>query len=280
LARLCGFEPASVICEILNPDGSMARLPDLVAFGRAHGIRIGSIAELIRYRMENEPTVLRVAAGELRLKAGRFASFVYRDVVEGGVHLALVHGEIAAARPTPVRVHVHHGLLDAARAADAPPSWPLDQVLEAIAAQPCGVVVLLSYHESAEQLAARMTVKPETGRATLADAAVVDAAAAAGDSAAVAVDDSAAAHAAAIETAADSDPANLRMLGAGGQILAESRQISPATSPRSWWRGPSANCWRMASRPSASTACGCRARLRFRWHAGGWHWRATTATTR
>lgn len=229
LARLCGFEPASVICEILNPDGSMARLPDLIAFGRAHRIRIGSIAELIRYRMENEPTVLRVAAGELRLKAGRFASFVYRDVVEGGVHLALVHGEIAAARPTPVRVHVHHGLLDAARAADAPPSWPLDQVLEAIAAQPCGVVVLLSYHESAEQLAARMTVKPETGRATLADAAVVDAAVAgatvADDSAAadsaVAVDDSAAAHAAAIETAADSDPANLRMLGAGGQILAD-----------------------------------------------------------
>lgn len=197
LARLCGFEPASVICEILNPDGGMARLPDLVAFGRAHGIRIGSIADLIKYRLDNEPTVLRVAAGNLRLKAGRFASFVYRDVVEGGVHLALVRGDIRAERPTPVRVHVHRGLLDAALdgVADAAPSWPLAEVLDAIAAQAAGVIVLLSYHESAEQLAARMAVKSETGEAA------TPARAAAGDS-------------------ADADD-NLRMLGAGGQILAD-----------------------------------------------------------
>jgi len=228
LARLCGFEPAAVICEILNPDGSMARLPDLIAFGRAHGIRIGAIADLIRYRLENEPTVLRVAAGELRLRAGRFASFVYRDVVEGGVHLALVHGEIRADRPTPVRVHVHRGLLDAALESAEAPSWPLPAVLEAIAAQDCGVVVLLSYHESAEQLAARMTVGAGDG----VDSAAVDAAA---DSMNATVDATAAdsmnatvdAAAAAQQTAgvagktADSDPANLRMLGAGGQILAD-----------------------------------------------------------
>lgn len=200
LARLCGLEPASVICEILKPDGSMARLPDLIAFGREHGIRIGAIADLIRHRLDHEPTVLRVAAGEARLRAGRFASFVYRDVVEGGVHLALVRGQIDAARPTPVRVHVHRGLLDAAlgSAADAAPSWPLDAVLEAVAAQDCGVIVLLSYHESAEQLAARMALKSDAAAAdtvAVADAITADAAVA--------------------------DDGNLRMLGAGGQILAD-----------------------------------------------------------
>jgi len=194
LARLCGFEPASVICEILNPDGSMARLPDLLAFGRAHGIRIGTIAELIRYRMENDPTVLRVSAGHLHLKAGRFASFLYRDVVEGGVHLALVHGQITAARPTPVRVHVHRGLLDEALD-PAAPSWPLHQVAETIAAQESGVIVLLSYHESAEQLAARITMRAEQSEAP------PPAPAGHGEQ--------------------PDSPANLRMLGAGGQILAD-----------------------------------------------------------
>jgi len=187
LARLCGLEPAAVICEILNPDGSMARLPDLIAFGREHGIRIGAIADLIRYRLDNEPTVLRVAAGELQLQAGRFAAYVYRDGVEGGVHLALAHGDIRADKPTPVRVHVQRGLLDAALESAAAPSWPLPEVLEAIAAQACGVLVLLSYHESAERLAARVTVKSVATDATV----------------------------------TDPDDGNLRMLGAGGQILAD-----------------------------------------------------------
>ena len=193
LARICGFEPASVICEILNPDGSMARLPDLAEFGRAHGIRIGSIAGLIRHRMKTEPTVERIASSYLQLKAGRFRSHIYRDIVEGGVHLALVHGDIDAARPTPVRVHVQRGLPDMLLEPDAPQNWPLQKALETIASLRCGVVVLLSYDETAADIAARIAAQ-QSARA----------------------DSQTPAHA-----ARQNSPANLRMLGAGGQILAD-----------------------------------------------------------
>ncbi|MGR3984366.1 MAG: 3,4-dihydroxy-2-butanone-4-phosphate synthase [Gammaproteobacteria bacterium] len=189
LARICGFEPASVICEILNPDGRMARLPDLLEFGRAHGIRIGAIADLIRYRMKNEPTVKRIASSPLQLKAGGFQSHIYRDMVEGGVHLALVHGSIDAAQPTPVRVHVHRGLLDILLQPAPPWSWPPEQVLETIASLRCGVMVVLSYDEPASDIAARITAR----QSTRAEA----------------------------ERAEQNSPANLRMLGAGGQILAD-----------------------------------------------------------
>ncbi len=201
LARMSGFEPASVICEILNPDGSMARLPDLVKFGRTHGIRIGTIAELIGYRMQNDPTVERVSEARLQLRQGRFKSYIYRDMVEGGVHLALVHGEIDAARPTPVRVHVHRGLLDVVTDPASPWSWSLENVLETIVAGQSGVVVLLSYHESAEELAGRVELKR----------ASVKAGKPAKRSTSGKIGK---------PRAADS-PANLRMLGAGGQILAD-----------------------------------------------------------
>ncbi len=187
LARLSGFEPASVICEILNPDGGMARLPDLIAFGRRHGIRIGAIAELIRYRLKNDPTVQRVSTAELQLEQGRFQAYIYRDRVEGGVHMALVRGLIDAARPTPVRVHVHRGLLDRLLPTAAG-SWSLANVLEAIAQGDSGVVVLLSYAESAAELAARISLPGAAARP---------------------------------EQSATDSPANLRMLGAGGQILAD-----------------------------------------------------------
>ncbi len=225
LARICGFEPASVICEILNPDGSMARLPDLVAFGRAHRIRIGSIAELIGYRMQNDPTVERVSESYLQLRQGRFKSFIYRDRVEGGVHLALVHGEIDARQPTAVRVHVHRGLLDEVLGPSAPWSWSLDKVLTTIAARKSGVVVLLSYHQSAEELASRIELNAASWRGGRVDDALdgeVDGVTAEvntateppkSDSLDSAADDPA--------DGADDSPANLRMLGAGGQILAD-----------------------------------------------------------
>ena len=201
LARLCGFEPASVICEVLNPDGNMARLPDLIAFGKKHDIRIGTIAELIGYRMQNDPTVARAFAGRLRLPQGEFDAYVYNDVACGGVHLALVHGAVRAAQPTPVRVHVHRGLLFEALDPH-PQSWALGDVLAAIQARDCGVVVLLSYGESTQALVqhlqqldarAAQTVKPKStaSTASFANAAHFD------------------------------DTHNLRMLGAGGQILAD-----------------------------------------------------------
>lgn len=199
LARICGFEPASVICEILNPDGSMARLPDLVKFGRAHGLRIGAIADLIGYRMKNDPTVERVHSAPLRLKQGQFDSFIYRDMVEGGVHIALVHGEIRADQPTPVRVHVHRGLLDVVLDPAAPWSWSLENVLDTIAAGQCGVLVLLSYNESAEELAGRIDMKGAVGTAGKVERPAERPA----------------------ERDSPDSPANLRMLGAGGQILAD-----------------------------------------------------------
>lgn len=200
LARICGFEPASVICEILNPDGSMARLPNLVEFGRARGIRIGTIAELIGYRMKNDPTVERVSASHLQLRQGRFKSFIYRDMVEGGVHMALVHGEIDANQPTPVRVHVHRGLLDMVFDPAASSSWSPENVLETIASRKSGVIVLLSYNEPAEELAARIELMQNPAKAD-----AMNKSAGAGG----------------IDRNPPDSPGNLRMLGAGGQILAD-----------------------------------------------------------
>ncbi len=202
LARMCDFEPASVICEILNPDGSMARLPDLIEFGVAHGIRIGTIAELISYRMKNDPTVERVSEANLQLKQGRFKSYIYRDIVEGGVHMALVYGDIDATQPTPVRVHVHRGLLDVVLAPASPWSWSLENVLETIVARKSGVVVLLSYHESAEELASRVELKRTSSASGRANK----------ESTKTARPD---------KSEPPKPPANLRMLGAGGQILAD-----------------------------------------------------------
>ena len=203
LARLCGFEPASVICEILNPDGSMARLPDLVEFGRARGIRIGAIAELIRYRMKNDPTVERVSAGHLQLRQGRFKSFIYHDRVEGGVHIALVHGDINPRQPTPVRVHIHRGLLDVVLDPASPWSWSLENVLETIASRKSGVVVLLSYNESAEELAGRIELQQNPAPGDRQQPGGMDKSG--GRS----------------QPGGPDSPANLRMLGAGGQILAD-----------------------------------------------------------
>ena len=196
LARIAGFEPASVICEILNADGGMARLPDLVAFGRKHRIRIATIADLIGYRLQNDPTVERVSTARLTLPQGEFQSYLYRDRDEGGVHLALVCGDIDARRAVPVRVHVHRGLSEML---DPPQqrSWSPTTALDAIAAAKNGVLVLLSYNESAEQLAARLANHGGNHDAQ----------------------NSTAQNPAAQTTA--QNPADLRMLGAGGQILAD-----------------------------------------------------------
>lgn len=190
MARLCGFEPASAICEILKDDGTMARLPDLVEFGREHGLKLGTIADLIRFRLKNEPTVERVSREPLKLKQGLFQSFVFRDVMEGGTHLALVRGTIHPDRVTPVRVHIHQGILDVVSNPDPRSSWTLENALEAVAGQPCGVVVILSYHESSDELVERIHL--QHGR----------------------VRDESRPHKGIEENG------HLRMLGAGGQILA------------------------------------------------------------
>src|SRR5687768_4689669 len=110
LALLAGLEPAGVLVEILNADGSMARRPELESFAKEHGLKIGSIEELIRYRLENEHTVERIDARGIETAHGPFQLVTYRDRVSRDLHFALVHGTPRADVPTLVRVHVKNPL--------------------------------------------------------------------------------------------------------------------------------------------------------------------------
>jgi len=152
LARLCGFEPASVICEILNSDGSMARVEDLLEFGKQHEIKIGTIADLIKHRLQNESTVQRSAESTVNTRFGEFDAVIYEDMVSGNSHLALVQGKIDREQQTLVRVHLHYGLYDILADARGDHTWTVNDALEAVAKQKSGVVVLLDYNEGEETL--------------------------------------------------------------------------------------------------------------------------------
>ena len=119
LARLSGFEPASVICEILREDGTMARLPDLLAFAGQHDLKIGTIADLIKFRLQHDPTLECIEAHALTLEQGRFDARIYHDIAEGGTHLAITYGDLNPETAVPVRVQVHRGLLDSVLEAGA-----------------------------------------------------------------------------------------------------------------------------------------------------------------
>jgi 3,4-dihydroxy 2-butanone 4-phosphate synthase/GTP cyclohydrolase II len=152
LTQLAGLSPAAVICEIMNDDGTMARLPDLVPFARAHGLRIGTIADLIQYRAANESIIERCGARRVRLPAGDFGLVLYRDKPVGAPHIALVKGDIRAERETLVRVHEPVSVLDFLDTDASVHSWPIPRALEAIAQADSGVLVLLNCAEPAERL--------------------------------------------------------------------------------------------------------------------------------
>ena len=153
LALLAGMEPAGVLVEILNPDGSMARRPELEVFAREHGLKIGSIEDLIRHRLENEHTVERVDERDIDTEHGAFRLLTYRDRSSQSLHYALLRGEPDPATPTLVRVHVLNQLSDALhwRRADFGPA--VGDVLAAIAAEGRGALVLLAepHRSGAEQ---------------------------------------------------------------------------------------------------------------------------------
>jgi 3,4-dihydroxy 2-butanone 4-phosphate synthase/GTP cyclohydrolase II len=151
LARLAGFTPASVICEILKEDGGMARLPELVEFARAHNLKIGTIADLIRYRMENESSVKRVAEGTLPTEFGEFRAVAYHDDIEDKIHLALIKGEVRRDVPVLVRVHVHTSLWDLLADMHRVESWTLRTALARVAKEAAGVVVILDQQEPAAE---------------------------------------------------------------------------------------------------------------------------------
>ncbi|MBL4762163.1 MAG: 3,4-dihydroxy-2-butanone-4-phosphate synthase [Gammaproteobacteria bacterium] len=146
-ARLAGKKAAAVIVEILNEDGSMARRPDLELYAEQHQLKIGTIEDLIRYRIENEKAVERITVSEFPTDFGTFQLHVYRDSFDHQEHLALVKGEISPERETLVRVHVQNTLHDVI-AGKQSRSWPLRDAMQRIETEGEGVIVIIRQNES------------------------------------------------------------------------------------------------------------------------------------
>ncbi|MBB6091541.1 3,4-dihydroxy 2-butanone 4-phosphate synthase/GTP cyclohydrolase II [Povalibacter uvarum] len=152
LARLAGMEPAAAIVEILNEDGTMARRPDLEKFAELHQLKIGTIADLIRYRLEKERSVERIAEQEIQTEFGPFQMICFEDHVNRTVHLALVRGDMAASKVPLVRVHVKDTLRDAVGIQNEMLGWPLRSAMQRVAKDGHGVVVILRPEETARDL--------------------------------------------------------------------------------------------------------------------------------
>ena len=189
LARLAGLEPAAVIVEILKEDGSMARKPDLEIYARQHGLKMGTIEDLIRYRIENEKTVEHVAETELATEHGNFRVHAYHDSIDGATHLALVTGEINPDEPVLVRVQVQNTLSDLVDIKLEGEHWPLRQALQRVAEEGAGVVVILRPEEPADALVEQIKAyhMPEENR----------------------------------QEPGDNEPDELRTYGVGAQIIAD-----------------------------------------------------------
>ncbi|WKB52414.1 bifunctional 3,4-dihydroxy-2-butanone-4-phosphate synthase/GTP cyclohydrolase II [Eleftheria terrae] len=151
LAGMAGLTPAAVICEIMNDDGSMARLPDLEIFAREHGLKIGTIADLIEYRSRNETLIQRAGERLLRTAQGEFRCIAYRDRSDG-LHLALTVGEWNEQDEVAVRVHEPLSVLDLLDAGECSHSWPLGKALARLQQEPRAVAVLMNCGESAEDM--------------------------------------------------------------------------------------------------------------------------------
>ncbi len=155
LARLAGLEPAAVIVEILNDDGSMARRDDLEKFAHRHGLKIGTIEDLIRYRIENEHTVERIVESRFPTDFGEFQLYAFEDSIAQELHLALVKGEIDPQKPIPVRVHVQNTLTDSLFGTVGR-GWPLRDVMQRIDRAGEGVIVFLRQAESPKEMVHRI----------------------------------------------------------------------------------------------------------------------------
>jgi 3,4-dihydroxy 2-butanone 4-phosphate synthase/GTP cyclohydrolase II len=156
LAQMAGLEPSAVICEILKDDGSMARLPDLIEFAHLHGLKIGTIADLISFRSRTETLVERSCSKPVQSAHGEFMLHAYTDLTSGEVHLALSKGEIHADRETLVRVHEPLTVLDFLDPANNRHTFSLDQAQRALAQAESGVIVLLRRPETCQDLLAAL----------------------------------------------------------------------------------------------------------------------------
>jgi 3,4-dihydroxy 2-butanone 4-phosphate synthase/GTP cyclohydrolase II len=155
LAQLAGLTPAAVICEILKDDGEMARLPDLLEFAQQHGLKIGTIADLIHHRSRTECLVKRMLERDIETVHGKLRLVAYSDTIAGETHLALVKGDIRADHEVLVRVHEPVSLIDLLDTRSAHHSWNFNQALAAVSRAERGVIVLLHRPESASDLIAR-----------------------------------------------------------------------------------------------------------------------------
>ena len=173
LAAMAGCSPSAVICEIMNDDGTMARLPDLQKFAAEHGLKIGTIAGLIEHRSRTESLVNAISSRAMQTAHGAFKAVAYQDSTSGAVHLALVKGQWVKDHSVLARVHEPLSVLDALEPDRIMHSWGLDAAMRRIAKEGAGVIVLLNCGESGAQLlaqfdgTARSAHAPERGRMDL-----------------------------------------------------------------------------------------------------------------
>ncbi len=156
LAALAGLSPCSVICEILKDDGEMARLPDLVEIAAQHQIKIGTIADLIRYRSEHETLIERAVERDISTPYGNMHLVAYCDKISKETHLAIVNGQPSADKETLVRVHEPLSVFDLLDSTSTSHSWNTLKAMQTIAASACGVMVLLYHSESDTDLITRI----------------------------------------------------------------------------------------------------------------------------
>ncbi|MFT5450709.1 MAG: 3,4-dihydroxy 2-butanone 4-phosphate synthase/GTP cyclohydrolase II [Enterobacterales bacterium] len=157
LARLAGEEPAAVIVEILNDDGSMARRPELEIFAKVHNLKIGSIADLIEYRNLNETTIERESQCHWPTTYGDFELHIFRDTIDNELHYALVMGDVTDGKPVLTRVHLAnlfsdmlHGNRTGSR------SWSLDDAIERVAKEGRGIVLIIGNHEPLDNVSEQL----------------------------------------------------------------------------------------------------------------------------
>ena len=160
LAGMAGLTPAAVICEIMNDDGSMARLPDLQIFAREHGLKIGTIAALIQHRSHNESLIEALGSRDIVTPQGHFQCSTFRDRSWGGLHLALTVGQWAPEDEVAVRVHEPLSVMDLLDAGASPHSWPLSAALAALQQAGRGAAVLLNAGTDAAGLLGRALPPP------------------------------------------------------------------------------------------------------------------------
>ncbi|APU32000.1 3,4-dihydroxy-2-butanone-4-phosphate synthase [Ectopseudomonas alcaliphila JAB1] len=165
LARMGGFEPSGVICEIMNDDGTMARRPELEKFAEEHGLKIGTIADLIHYRLIHERTVERISEQPLDTELGQFNLVTYRDGVENTAHMALTLGTICAEEPTLVRVHNMDPLRDLFMV-NQPGRWSMRAAMAEVAKAGSGVVLLLGNPLTGPELLALISRQQPANPAT------------------------------------------------------------------------------------------------------------------